>query len=283
MSPERLQFIKKLIIRKCSPRTVTNYEQALLRLAKHHNKSPLDLNTEEIEDYLLHVLEVEKLSPATVNLHIGAFKKFFHLLLPHSTVMEPISKVKTAKKLPSVLCATEIAAMANCTKNIKHRSMVKLLYSSGIRLSECLDLRPCDIDGKNKLVHVIHSKGAKERYTIISTQALQTLRQYYIEYRPKLYLFEGRRHERYTRRSIGKVVDIAAKRAGIKKKVTPHVLLHSFATHLLEQNVNLRTIQKLLGHSNLKTTTIYTHVSNITISNITNPLDLALSQEMKRG
>ena len=202
--------------------------------------------------------------------------------MPHRTVMDPIGKVKDMKKLPSVLTATEIAAMSRCTKNLKHQSMVELLYSSGLRLSECLDLHPCDIDGKNKLVHVVQGKGAKERYTIISTHALQTLRQYYVTFRPKLYHFEGRGHEQYARRSIGKVVDAAAKRAGIKKKVTPHMLRHSFATHLLEQNVNLRTIQKLLGHSNIKTTTIYTHVSNMTISNITNPLDLVLSQDMKK-
>ena len=227
MSPERLPFIKKLKIRKFSPRTVINYEQALVRLAKHYNKSPLKMSTEEIEDYVLHALEVDKLSPATVNLHIGAFKTFFHLVKPQSTVMDPIGKLKNMKKLPCVLTATEIAAMSRCTKNLKHKSMVALLYSSGIRLSECLDLRPCDIDGKNKLVHVVQGKGAKERYTIISTHALQTLRQYYGTFRPKLYLFEGRGHEQYARRSIGKVVDAAAKRAGIKKKVTPHMLRKS--------------------------------------------------------
>ena len=282
MSPERLQFLNKLKVRKCSPRTIYNYEHALLGLAKHYNKSPLDTNTDEIEKYLLYELEVRKLAPATVNLHIGAFNKFFELMVPHSTVMKPISKVKDVKKLPYVLTADEIADMVRYTYNIKHRAIIELLYSSGIRLNECINIRPCDIDGKSMLVHVVRGKGEKERYTIISAHAIQTLRDYYIRYRPKQYLFEGTGHKQYCRRSIGKAVDSAAKRARIIKKVSPHTLRHSFATHLLEQNVNLCTIQKLLGHSSINTTTIYTHVSNANIINIVNPLDLVLSQGKKR-
>lgn len=282
MSPERLQFINKLKVRKCSPRTISNYEQALLRLARHYNKSPLDMSTEEIERYLLHALEVQKLAPATVNLHIGAFKKFFELIAPHNKVMGPISKVKDVKKLPTVLTTDEISAIVRCTDNLKHRAIIELLYSSGIRLSECIDMRPCDIDGKNMLVHVVRGKGGKERYTIVSTHALQALREYYTRYRPQQYLFEGHGHKHYSPRSIGKVVRSAATRAGIIKNVTPHTLRHSFATHLLELNVNLCTIQKLLGHSSIKTTTIYTHVSNATITNIINPLDIVLSKGKKR-
>jgi site-specific recombinase XerD len=282
MSPERLQFLNKLKVRNCSPKTIYNYEQALLRLAKHYNKSPLAMSSDEIEKYLLHELEVEKLSPATVNLHIGAFKKFFELMAPHRTVMKPIGKVKDVKKLPSVLTSDEIARMVECADNLKHRAMIELVYSSGIRLSECINLRPCDIDGKQMLVHVVRGKGEKERYTIISAHALQTLREYYIKYRPTTYLFEGHGHTHYGLRSVGKVIDKAAKRAGIIKKVTPHTLRHSFATHLLEQNVNLCTIQKLLGHASIRTTTIYTHVSNATITNIVNPLDIALTKKKKR-
>ena len=282
MSPERLQFLNKLKVRRHSPKTIYNYEQALLKLAQYYNKSPLDISTEEIEKYLLYELEVQKLAPATVNLHIGAFKKFFELIVPHSTVMKPISKVKSVKKLPIILTSSEIADMIRCTDNIKHRAMIELMYSSGIRLSELVNLRPCDIDGKSMLVHVVRGKGEKERYTVISAHALQALRDYYLRYHPLMYLFEGPKHKQYSVRSVGKVIRSAAKRAGTKKNVTPHTLRHSFATHLLEQNVNLRTIQKLLGHSNIKTTTIYTHVSNATITNIVNPLDRALTEARKR-
>jgi site-specific recombinase XerD len=282
MSPERLQFLNKLKARNFSPHTICNYEQALMKLALHYNKSPLDMTTEEIEKHVLYLLEEEKLAPATINLHIGAFKKFFALMAPHNTVMKSIGHVKNAKKLPMILTVDEVAKMVEYTTNLKHRAMIELMYSSGIRLSELVNLRPCDIDGKSMLVHVLRGKGEKERYTVISAHALQTLRDYYIRYRPQMYLFEGPRHKQYCFRGVGKVIRSAAKRAGIIKNVTPHTLRHSFATHLLEQNVNLCTIQKLLGHANINTTTIYTHVSNATITNIVNPLDLALTKSKKR-
>lgn len=282
MSPERLQFLNKLKVRNCSPKTIYNYEQALMKLALHYKKSPIRMSSEEIEQFLLHELEVEKLAPATINLHIGAFKKFFELMTPQSIVMKSIGKVKDIRKIPLVITQEEITKMVQSTHNLKHRAIIELLYSSGIRLNEFLNLRPCDIDGKSMLVHVVRGKGGKERYTIISDHALQTLRDYYSTYRPKMFLFEGRGNKQYSFRSVGKVIYTAAKRAGINKNVTPHTLRHSFATHLLEQNVNLCTIQKLLGHASIVTTTIYTHVSNATITNIVNPLDIALTEGKKR-
>jgi site-specific recombinase XerD len=282
MSPERLQFINKLKARGYSKKTLCNYEQALMRLAKHYNKSPLNISADEMERYIVHVLETEKLSPATVNLYIGAFNKFFKLMAPHSDVMKSIGTVRKEKKIPFVLTIDQVARIVLCAADIKYRAIIELLYSSGVRLTELTNLHPCDIDGKNNLVHVVHGKGKKERYTIISAHALQTLREYFIVYRPTTYLFEGHNHRQYSIRSVERVVDKAAKLAGITGKVTPHTLRHSFATHLLEQNVNLCTIQKLLGHSSIKTTSIYTHVSNAVISNIISPLDLALVKIEKR-
>jgi integrase/recombinase XerD len=278
----RSEFLNKLKARRYSPKTITNYEHALMRLSRHYNKSPLDLSSDEIEKYVLHVLEIEKLSPATINLNIGAFKNFFSLMAPDSIVMKSIGKVRVPKKFPTVLTINEISRMIKQTDNLKHRAMIEVLYSSGIRLHELINLRIKDIDGKTMLVHVISGKGGKERYTLISKHALLTLREYFIHYRPRLYLFEGPRHKQYSKRSVGVLVGWAATRAGIFKKVTPHTLRHSFATHLLEQNVNLCTIQKLLGHASIKTTTIYTHVSNAAITNIVNPLDLAFTFSNKR-
>jgi len=283
MSPERIAFITKLKARNLSPSTIKNYEHALVRLAKHYNKSPLAMNSDEIEKYLLHALEVDRLSPATVNLEIGAIKKFYALVAPENEIMKSIGKVKSVRKLPTVLTTDEIMKMIQCTENLKHRAVLELLYSSGIRLSECVNLRPGDINGKENLVHVINGKGGKERYTIIGDHALQTLRKYYVSYHPKDYLFEGRKHSRYSKRNLHNIITNAARLAGINKNVSPHTFRHSFATHLLEQNVNLCTIQKLLGHATIKTTTIYTHVSNATITKIINPLDLALGVKSKGG
>ena len=283
MSPERLEFLNKLKVRRCSPKTIKNYEHALLRLARHFNKSPLVITSAEIERYLLHALEVQKLSPGTLNLFIGAFRKFYSLMMPGSTVMDSISKVKDRKRRPLVLTTDEVSRMIQCTENIKHRAIIELLYSSGIRISELIDLLPGDIDEKNNLVHVKNGKGEKDRHTIVSNHALRTLCSYSRKYRPHYYLFEGFNHSRFNQRSVSKIITTAAIRAGIEKRVTPHTMRHSFATHLLEQNVNLCTIQKLLGHSSIKTTTIYTHVSNQTITNIPNPLDRALAPSDKGG
>ena len=278
MSLLRSAFLNKLKARNYSPKTIANYEHALMRLALHYNKSPLNLSSDEIERYILHALEVEKLAPATINLHIGAFKSFFSLMAPDNNIMKTIGKLKNVKKLPTVLTINEISRMINQTDNLKHRAMIEVLYSSGIRLHELINLRIKDIDGKKRLVHVTSGKGGKERYTIISNHALLTLRDYFIRYRPHNHLFEGPKHKQYSRRSVGILLDMAARRASISNKVSPHTLRHSFATHLLEQNVNLCTIQKLLGHSSIKTTTIYTHVSNAAITNIASPLDLAFNK-----
>jgi integrase/recombinase XerD len=283
MSPERLQFIKKLKLLNLSPKTIRNYEHALIRLAKHNKKSPLLMSSWEIEDYLLHELEVKKTAPSTLNMYIGAIRKFFALMAPQSGIMASIGRLKEDRKLPAVLSGDEIAEMVRRTTNLKHRAVIELLYSSGLRLGELVNLRPCDIDGNNRLVRVVRGKGGKQRYSIISEHALKTLRDYYLKYRPKEFLFEGFNDKQYCFRSVGKVIRNASQRAGISKNVTPHTLRHSFATHLLEQNVNLHTIQKLLGHASIKTTTIYTHVSNATITNIVNPLDLTLSKEQNGG
>src|SRR4030042_1910591 len=228
MSLLRSAFLNKLKARRYSPKTITNYEHALMA--------------------------------------------------PDNTVMKSIGKVREPKKFPTVLTINEITRMINQTDNLKHRAMIEVLYSSGIRLHELINLRLKDIDGKKRLVHVTSGKGGKERYTIISNHALLTLRDYFIRYRPHNHLFEGPKHKQYSRRSVGILLDMAARRASISNKVSPHTLRHSFATHLLEQNVNLCTIQKLLGHSSIKTTTIYTHVSNAAITNIASPLDLAFNK-----
>ena len=143
-----------------------------------------------------------------------------------------------------------------------------------MRLQECVDLKIKDIDSEKMLVHIYHGKGGKERYTVLSNTVLKTLRKYYEAYHPHYYLFEGRNNNKVSPRTIDNAIKKASKRAGITKPVSPHTFRHSFATHLLEQNVNLRVIQKLLGHSNIKTTTIYLHVSNMAITNITSPLDM---------
>jgi integrase/recombinase XerD len=274
MSPERKLFLDRLSLRNLSPRTVENYMQVLVKASRFHHKSPLKMDGLEIEQFLLNELRVEKLAPATINLHVAAFKTFFNLVAPGSTVMKGVVKVKDVHKLPTVLTISEVEAMLSVTNNIKHRAIIEVFYCSGVRLQELIDLKMKDIDRAQLLLHVAHGKGGASRYTLLAKSALETLKKYYLIYKPKEYLFEGLDHKPLHPRMVGKVVELAAKRAGIDKRVSPHTLRHTFATHLLEQNVNIRVIQKLLGHANIKTTTIYLHVSNIVISAISNPLDV---------
>jgi integrase/recombinase XerD len=283
MSPERKLFLDRLTMRNYSPRTIQNYMQSLIKAAVFLKKSPLYMSTAEIERFFLHELTVEKLAPATINLHIGAFRSFFNMVAPEKkSVMDPVGKVRIAKNLPVVLTRAEIAAMLKATPNLKHRAIIELFYCSGVRLSECINLTLSDLDRKQMLIMVREGKGGKQRFTILGKRALATLTDYYRQYRPRHFVFENSRHQQYSRRMIGIVVSGAAKRAKIGKPVSPHTLRHSFATHLMEQNVNLHVIQKLLGHSDIKTTTIYTHVSNITISAIPSPLDLIADQYLGR-
>ena len=178
------------------------------------------------------------------------------------------------KKLPIVLSKENVLKLIDSTNNIKHRCVISLLYSAGLRRSELINLKLEDIDSSRMLIRVDDAKGNKDRYTLLSKNALVDLRKYFIEFLPKIYLFEGQYGGKYSPNSVGKIVTTAAITAGIQKKVSPHTLRHSFATHLLESGTDLRYIQLLLGHSSTKTTEIYTHVAKSSFDSIKNPLDL---------
>jgi len=275
MTPLRESFIRELELLGRSPNTIRNYVAATAKLARFHNAGPLLLSTEDIKAFLHHELKVEKLEASTLNMQIGALKTFYKLMGPDLHVMEGIGAMKGPQHLPTVLTVEEVRALLDATHNPKHRCLLEVLYASGIRLRECLDLVPGDINREQLLLRVRSGKGRKERLTLLSTTALETLTNYYRAYRPLHYLFEGQRPGRqYAARSIGKIVEQASSRAGINKNVTPHTLRHTFATHLLDRGVSLRTIQKLLGHTSIATTTIYLHVSTLQLSSTTSPLDL---------
>ena len=164
--------------------------------------------------------------------------------------------------------------MIKCTYNIKHRCILCLLYSAGLRRGELLNLKVTDIDSKRMLIRVDGGKGRKDRFTLLGETMLQDLRRYFVKYRPNEYLFEGAMGGKYSAKSVATIVKRAAEYAGIRKRVTPHILRHSFATHLLEQGTDLRYIQSLLGHNSSRTTEIHTHVAVNNFKNIKNPLDL---------
>jgi integrase/recombinase XerD len=273
MKPLRQQFINKLKIEGLADRTIDNYVEIVHRLTLHYRCNPLDVTKEQIEAYRLFLLQEKKLAPSTVNLNINALKVFFMHMKPGSAIISCLRPMKQPAFLPVVLSMSEVEKLIAAAKNIKHKVILILLYSCGLRLSECIAIKPVHIESGRMKVRVEQGKGSKDRYTILPQRTLAILREYFREFKPKEWLIEGKDGKQYGKRSIGTVVSNAARKAGLGKTVTPHTLRHSFATHLMEAGTALPIIQKLLGHANLKTTMRYLHVSEVAIDNIRSPFD----------
>lgn len=275
MKPLRQLFIDRLTIKGLAQRTIRNYVDAVQHLTRHYRCNPLDVTTIQIEQYRLFLLKQKHLSPASVNLKMYALRTFFTLMNPGCTIMNSFKPMKTPKYLPIVLTREEVEKLIAAEKNLKHQAVIILIYSCGLRLGECLALKPIHIESARMKVRVEQGKGAKDRYTVLSERALAVLREYVRQFKPKVWLFEGSvAGKQYSSRSIGKIITKAAGKAMLHKNVTPHTLRHSFATHLMESGIALPVIQKLLGHSNLKTTVTYLHVSDQVIDNVKSPLDI---------
>ncbi|MFQ3214851.1 MAG: integrase/recombinase XerD [Marivirga sp.] len=266
-------YFRELEARKYAINTVKTYIFCFEQFINFHANSPLNnLGEEAIRSFIQSLMRQGK-SDSSVNQHINAIKFYYEIVHKMPNRYYDFPRPAKAEKLPEVLSKTDVLAMIDKTFNLKHQCIISLLYSAGLRRSELLELKITDIDSSRMSVKVRGGKGKKDRLSILSQRILKQLRLYYKAYVPKVYLFEGYKGEMYSTTSIAKVVSQAAKRVGIRKKVTPHMLRHSFATHLLEGGTDLRYIQALLGHNSSKTTEIYTHVAVNAFKNINNPLD----------
>lgn len=234
----------------------------------------LDLVTEEdIRKYILFLID-EQNSHSYVNQAISAIKFLCNETLKKDQMIESIPRPKKENKLPNVLSFEEVNKILGALENQKHRAILFLVYSSGLRVGEVVRLRPSDIDSQRMLIHVVQGKGRKDRYTLLSEVALNQLRKYYSLYKPEKWLFPGQNKSEFlTERTVERIFEKARVLAKINKKASVHTLRHSFATHLLEGGTDLRFIQELLGHSSSKTTEIYTHVTQKNLSKIQSPLD----------
>lgn len=232
-----------------------------------------DINEEAIHRYLLYLIEVKKVSLATQNQAINSIKFYLEHVMHGERRTYYVERPRKEWKLPTVLSEDEIKKLLACTKQIKHKCLLLMLYSSGLRISELLNLRPCDIDSDRKVIHVRAGKGKKDRISILSQVAYGYLSHYLAMYKPKTWIFEGPQGNRYSARSVNKVIHKSASLAGISKKVSAHTLRHSFATHLLEHGTDLRYIQALLGHESSKTTERYAHVTTKGFEKLVSPLD----------
>jgi site-specific recombinase XerD len=266
-------FLNELEARKYAINTVKIYVYCFEQFINFHANTPLNnLGEEAISSFIQSLMKQGK-SDSSINQHINAIKFYYEIVHKMPNRYYDFPRPAKAEKLPEVLSKSDILAMIDKTFNLKHQCIISLLYSAGLRRSELIGLKITDIDSSRMSVKVRGGKGNKDRLTLLSNRMLKQLRLYYKAYLPKVYLFEGYRGEAYSTTSIAKVVSQAAKRAGIWKKVTPHMLRHSFATHLLEGGTDLRYIQALLGHNSSKTTEIYTHVATNAFKSINNPLD----------
>ena len=277
MTPLRQRFIDMLEARNLSASTVESYVGAVAKISLFHKKSPLLFTEDEVRGFLLHELKNEKLEPRTVELHRCALVTFYRAVAPEITIMNKCARIKTAHKLPVVLSREEVERLLEGIKNLKHRALVTLLYSSGLRLRECVNLKTKHIDHDRMTVHVENGKGKKDRYVVLSHRALELLKEYQRTYLTPDWLFPSPfQNSPISARTVEQVVSGAAKKAGIQKHVHPHTLRHSFATHLLEAGVSLQIIQQFLGHENLKTTAIYAHISSAMVSAVVSPFDMAM-------
>ena len=271
------EFERKMIIQRYSPNSIQNYKSAVrafLQLAERKYSHPREVKDADIEKYLFWRIEKHHIGASYQRLIVASIDKFYlsmfntHLNIKH---LYPHTKNKS---LPVYLTSRETSRLINCVTNLKHKCIVQLLYGCGLRLNELLQLKMNDIDSKNNVILIRNAKGGKDRVVMLSSLLLDSLRRYYKEYHPEEYLIEGQGGGPYSEKSVQTIVKNAASKAGITKKVTPHTLRHSFATHLLENGTDIRYIQVLLGHKSVNTTEIYTHITDIAQSKIKSPLDL---------
>jgi integrase/recombinase XerD len=254
-------------LRGYSAQTVKSYCYGVWKYLEFLEKSGFNLDGESVKSYLLSL----DFSVNSIRLRHAAIRFFFAEVLGRPISLEEIPLKKKEKKLPRVLSVEKIKKIIEDTDNLKHQLLVKMMYSTGMRLSELLNLKREDIDFDRKLINVKVGKGKKDRVTLLSENIKIDLLKYYSKYDFKSkYVFEGR-NGKYSKKTVQKVLDTLGMKVGMR--VHPHMLRHSFATHLLEQGTDLRHIQRLLGHSDVKTTEIYTHVANKELSKITSPLD----------
>jgi len=281
MSTLREQMQADLQLRGITPRTQKDYLREVSNLAKYFNKSPEDLGESEIKEYLVHLLKDRKLSGGTYKYYVSGIKFLYRTTLKREGVVDTIQYPKSKRKLPVVLDLSEVQSLFSVTENLKHKAILMITYSSGLRISEATRLKITDIDSKRMMVWVQQGKGGKDRYTILSQTALECLRQYWREYHPKEWLFEGQKEGTHIGiSSIRQIFLDAKKRVGITKSASPHTLRHSFATHLIEAGTSLHHVQLLLGHRSPTTTTVYLHVSRINLAQVTSPLDKAHPEQI---
>jgi integrase/recombinase XerD len=268
-------FNRYLSSKRYSPNTIKVYSDSMSTFLRYFSmKDITDISNDDLIDFNNNYILKNNFSASFQNQVVNAVKLYFSAIQYKKIDVELIHRPRREKVLPNVLSKEEVKAILNAHVNIKHKMMLSLIYSCGLRCGELLALHPVNIDSKRNIIFLKNAKGKKDRIVPLSPLILKMLREYYKIYKPKTYLFEGQNISMpYDARSLQLILKQALEKTGIRKPVTLHWLRHSYATHLLESGTDLRYIQELLGHSSSKTTEIYTHVSTKSIQQIKSPFD----------
>lgn len=268
------RFDRYLSSKRYSDQTRKSYLGAVKQfLAYFGDMDPIEIGNEEVNKYNHDYIIPKGYSVSAQRQFISAIKLFFGYAKGEQMLVEKLELPKKQQLLPRLLSVEEVRKMIEVSINLKHKTILMVLYGTGIRMSELLNLQIRDIDSNQKVIHILKGKGQKDRNVQLTDNLLHQLRIYYLAYRPKVYLFEGAKGHQYSQSSVNNTLKKLASRAGVNKRVSAHMIRHSYATHMMDKGVSLRFIQELLGHKSSKTTEIYTHVSQKNIKDLSNPLD----------
>ena len=268
------QMSADLEIRGLSPHTRRAYLSAVRAFVRHFMRPPDELTLDDIKTYQVHLTRERKVSWSAFNVAVAGIKFFYRVTLKKSWNFERIPCQKVGRRLPEILSLEEVQSIFTATANVKHRTLLMTVYAGGLRVSEVTALRVSDIDSDRMVIRIEQGKGRQDRYVMLSPHLLTALRSYWMRYKPETWLFPSRSTGGpLSARTVERVFEKAAERAGISKQVSPHSLRHAYATHLLEDGTNIRVIQTLLGHRSLRSTEIYTHVAKTYLKDTRSPLD----------
>jgi len=273
---ELKKFTQRMVVANRSAQTVASYNRAVEFLMDFHDDVPANLDIDQVIDFLHYLKEEKGLLWRTLKIYIAGLRFYYTEILLDQEFAYQIPYPKEEKTLPKILSREELTRLFDSCQNDKHRVIFRLMYSSGLRRSELRNLKPDDIDTKDGKcrIRINKGKGNKDRYTILSKKIVPELRAYYTSCWPKVYLFNGRRKgEPLSNEGLRHALNAAVKKSGLKKEVNMHILRHCFATHCLEEGMDIKTLQYLMGHSSVQTTMIYLHISETPLNGGFSPLD----------